>query len=240
MNLLVSSIGEIARQNSNTIPVFRKYSIDFYCKGNRTLNEACSASGCDEKTLMKDLHDALLQNEDQNFDSWSSDKLMTHIVNSHHQYVNNHVPEISKLLKEVEDSGEFFDFDFKRIKSLFSQLANDMKQHMQKEELALFPYIKKLELCRSENLPLPEGTTVKSLVSVVEFEHDTSGIIIAQITRLCNGYSVPENATPLFSSLFQKLELFESDLIMHIHLENNVLHRNAIDLEMELALETVN
>ena len=72
------------------------------------------------------------------------------------------------------------------------------------------------------------------MITVVEFEHDTSGIIISQISRLCNNYSLPENASHVFGLLFAKLSEFEADLIIHIHLENNVLHKMAIELEQAL------
>jgi regulator of cell morphogenesis and NO signaling len=237
MTKSTSSIGEIARINFNTISVFQKYCIDFYCKGKNTLAEACALSRCNEKIVAEELQAALSRDvdDDKNFNSWTSERLMDHIVKSHHLYVNNHVPEISALTKAIWESQEIYDFNFRRIKDLFSQLGNDMKQHMQKEEMALFPYIKRLEIIQNEGQPLTGETTVKSLISVVEFEHDTSGIIIGQLNQLCRNYSIPENASPLFCSLFNKLCEFEADLIMHIHLENNVLHKKALELEQFLA-----
>lgn len=232
INLQSATIGEIARFNSNAIQVFKKYGIDFYCKGINLLKEACATSQCDERIVLTDLQTVISTevNEDQDFNSWSLEKLITHIINSHHQYVNIHVPEVSALLRSVWDGKEVHDFDFKRIIELFRQLGNDMKQHMQKEELALFPYIRKLEAGED----LPAGSSVKSLITVVEFEHDTSAIIIKQINRLCNDFSVPDGVSQLFCSLFDKLSEFEADLIMHIHVENNVLHKKAAELEQML------
>ncbi len=229
VNLQTSTIGEIARQNSNTISVFNKYKIDFYCKGKRLLNEACAVTLCDQSIVLKELQASFSAEVDQttDFNSMSLEQLISHIIDSHHQYVNIHVPEILALLKAVWESSEIYNFNFKRISDLFRQLGNDMKQHMQKEEMGLFPYILKLE----QGNDLPTGSSVKSLITVVEFEHDTSGIIINQISQLCNNYSIPENASPNFRSLFAKLSEFEADLIMHIHVENNVLHKKAIELE---------
>ncbi len=234
MNQLTFPIGEMARQNFNTIPVFRKYGIDFYCKGKSLLADACALFHCDMQTVSEELQVAFAKkiDENQDFNSLTSEKLIAHIIDAHHQYVNIHVPEITALIKAIWESKEVYDYDFKRINDLFRQLGNDMKQHMQKEELVLFPYIKKLE----SGLDLPVGSSVKSLITVVEFEHDTSGIIISQISRLCNNYSVPENASQAFRSLFAKLGEFEADLIMHIHVENNVLHKKAIELEQALAV----
>lgn len=232
VNLQTNTIGEIVRFNANTISVFRKYGIDFYCKGKNLLANACALSHCDLQKVSEELRVAVSNDADDapNFNSMSLEKLISHIVSAHHQYVNVSVPEISALFKTVSDASETNNLELKRINDLFRQLANDMKQHMQKEELALFPYIQKLELRQN----LPEGSSVKSLITVVEFEHDTSGIIISQINRLCNNYSVPEGASQTFRSLFNKLSEFEADLIMHIHVENNVLHKKAIEMEQSL------
>jgi len=236
VNLQTSAIGEIARLNSATIQVFRKYGIDFYNKGTNLLSEACAVCNCDELAVFKELQSALSTNadEDKNFNNWSLEALIVHIVESHHRYVNITVPEIAAMFKTVLESRETNNVELKRISELFRQLGNDMKQHMQKEELALFPLIRNLELSKTTGQGMPTGLSVKSLITVVEFEHDTSGIIIKQINRLCNNYSVPEGASPFFCSFFNKLNEFESDLVVHIHLENNVLHKKAIELEQEL------
>jgi len=234
VNLQTSAIGEIARLNSATVQVFRKYGIDFYNKGANSLSEACGVYNCDESSVSKELQSALSANVDKDFDNWSLEALIVHIIESHHQYVNVSVPEISAMFKTVLESRETNNIDLKRISELFRQLGNDMKQHMQKEELALFPLIRNLELSKTTGQKEPTGLSVKSLITVVEFEHDTSGIIIKQINRLCNNYSAPEDASPVFCSFFNKLSEFEADLVMHIHLENNVLHKKAIELEQEL------
>jgi len=236
VNLQTSIIGEIARLNSATVQVFRKYGLDFYNKGTNLLSEACAVCNCDESIVLKELQSALSTNvdADKNFDNWSLEALIAHIIESHHQYVNITVPEISVMFKTVLESQETNNVDLKRISELFRQLGNDMKQHMQKEELALFPLIRNLELSKITGQGLSTGLSVKSLITVVEFEHDTSGIIIKQINRLCDNYSAPEYASPVFCSFFNKLNEFESDLVMHIHLENNVLHKKAIELEQEL------
>jgi len=232
MSQLTFSIGEIARQNANTISVFRKYGIDFYCKGKNLLADACALSHCDIQKVSEELRLAVSNGTDEahDFNSMSLETLILHIVSAHHQYVNISVPEISALFKTALDNPANNNLELKRINDLFRQLANDMKQHMHKEELALFPYIVKLELGQN----LPAGSSVKSLITVVEFEHDTSGIIISQISRLCNNYVLPENASQALRSLFIKLGEFEADLIMHIHLENNVLHKKAVELEQSL------
>lgn len=237
VNFQTSTIGEIARFNSNTISVFRKYGIDFYCQGKSLLSEACAHSQCDEKIVSEELKTALSLevNEGQNFNDWSIDKLIGYIIDNHHQYVNKTVPEIAGLFKTIFAYSSVQSTDLTRAGELFRLLGNDMKQHMQKEELALFPAMKKLEAII--NVGVNERTNfvpLQSLVSVVEMEHDTSGIVLKQLVTLQDRITATDYLTDDLSALISKLREFESDLIMHIHVENNVLHKKAIELEQSL------
>jgi len=243
VNLQTSTIGEIARINTNTIPIFRKYGIDFFCKGKNLLCEACAACGCNESAVLEELAAISSEiNDNQNFNNWSISFLIEYIVENHHQYVNKTIPEISALFKEVSANPQVQNPDLTRVNELFRHLGNDMKQHMQKEELALFPLMKKLEALKVEgNQESASGlVSVQSLISVVEMEHDTSSIILKQISSLRNRVAESGQLKDNISALTDKLKEFESDLIMHIHIENNVLHPKAIELEQELMVTETN
>lgn len=227
-------IGEIARYNPNSMAVFQKYGIDFYCKGKQLLGEACAACGCSESDVLSDLENISSNlNPNQNFNDWSIDALIEYIIANHHQYVNKTVPEIVVLFKTVLADSSIKSADLIRVSEIFRLLGNDMKQHMQKEELGLFPAMKKLEAIRL-NETNTNSASVQSLITVVEMEHDTSGIMLKQIRglfeRIINADCISNDLTLLTS----KMKEFESDLIMHIHVENNVLHKKAIELEQAL------
>lgn len=229
-------IGEVARHNPNSIAVFQKYGIDFYCKGKQLLNEACSACGCDESAVLEELAATSEISGDQNFNDWSIDKLIEYIIDNHHQYVNKTVPEISAMFQNALPSPSVPTPELKRAGELFRLLANDMKQHMQKEELGLFPVMKRLEaFVNSEAREANAGTvSVKSLIAVVEMEHDTSAIILKQISAFRDRLATADDPGNILPLLVTKLIEFEADLIMHIHVENNVLHKKAVELEQSL------
>ena len=236
MNLQSSTTGEIARFNTNTISVFQKYGIDFYCKGKYLLGEACAAFGCDASAVLAELEKISSDiNNNQNFNDWSIDTLIEYIIDNHHQYVNKTVPEIAGLFKVVLADSSVQSADVTRANELFCLLGNDMKQHMQKEELALFPAMKKLETVINDGIN--EDTNLvplQSLISVVEMEHDTSGIVLKQLVALQDRITASDYLSDDLSTLIAKLGEFESDLIMHIHVENNVLHKKAVELEQVL------
>ena len=47
-------IGELVARDYRTASVFKKYSIDFCCQGNRTIEEACEKKNIDTKKVLED------------------------------------------------------------------------------------------------------------------------------------------------------------------------------------------
>jgi regulator of cell morphogenesis and NO signaling len=63
-------------------------------------------------------------------------------------------------------------------------------------------------------------------------EHETAGDIFKEIAELSNNYTPPEEACNTFRALYASLEEFQTDLHLHIHLENNILFPKSIALEL--------
>ena len=81
--------------------------------------------------------------------------------------------------------------------------------------------------------------TVQSPINVMEMEHESVGIAMAEIRTLSNNYSIPADACTTYKLYFELLEEFESDLHQHIHLENNILFPKAIELERKIKDEII-
>ena len=124
-----------------------------------------------------------------------------------------------------------------KINELFHEIANELNQHMKKEEMILFPYIKQIAEAKKNGTPLSSAPfgTVKNPIKMMEHEHDSAGDIIKEIAKLSNNFTPPESACNTFRALYSKLEEFQNDLFQHIHLENNILYPKAIKLELELS-----
>jgi len=69
---------------------------------------------------------------------------------------------------------------------------------------------------------------------MLEMEHDAVGNSLETIRELSNNYTLPEDSCASYSYLYKTLVEFESDLFIHIHLENNILFPKAIELEKEI------
>ena len=104
---------------------------------------------------------------------------------------------------------------------------------MKKEELILFPYIRKMVKAKKfgESLPKSHFGNVENPIAMMEHEHDTEGERFRKIYRLSSNYTTPADGCTTYRVAFAMLQEFEEDLHEHIHLENNILFPKAITLQ---------
>ena len=107
---------------------------------------------------------------------------------------------------------------------------------MRKEEMILFPYIKKLVAVKKQQTALEESHvgSVFNPIQIMQEEHEVVGNVFKQIRVLSESYAPPSWACNTFKALYAKLDEFEQDLHLHIHLENNILFPKAIAMESML------
>ena len=225
------TIGDFVAENFRTAEVFKKYNIDFCCKGGRTVEEACDKKKVSPEEIYKELEEvANRKSEDIDFNSWPLDLLADYVEKTHHRYVEEKsamlIPYLNKLCKvHGERHPELFE-----INELFIGSAQDLAAHMKKEELILFPFIKQMVEAKKngEPLPAPRFGTVENPVAMMKHEHEAEGERFVKIAELTNNYEFPDDACGTYQVTYRMLEDFQNDLHKHIHLENNILFPKAI------------
>lgn len=242
MNLTIDpsiTIGELVRDDHRTAEVFKKFNIDFCCGGKKTIEEICSTNNISIDELTNALSDTVNKgnvDKEHNFKEWELDYLANYIVNVHHKYVKENIPlllEFTKKIAQVHGEGHC---ELLKIAELFNDVAEELGPHMMKEERILFPYISNLsESFRNKSTigQSPFGR-VSNPIGMMEMEHENVGNLTNNIRELSCNYKIPEDACATYSVTYQKLEEFENDLHVHIHLENNILFPKAIELEENL------
>ncbi len=230
-----TTIGEFVAKDYRTAAIFSKYGIDFCCKGHRTIEEVCNKKKINEIHLIEELNAVLDTNNDTgiDFNSWPLDLLVDYIEKTHHRYVEVKTPVLLQFLDKLctvhgSNHPELFE-----INELFKGCAGELAQHMKKEELILFPFIKKMigATISHENIEPPFFGTVNNPITMMMEEHDAEGERFRRIATLTNNYTTPEDACNMYRATFSILNDFEQDLHKHIHLESNILFPKAIALE---------
>lgn len=231
------TVGDIVADNFGNAGVFDKYGIDFCCHGFVLLPEACQKAGADTDKVIKDIENlALPASENIDFKSWPLDLLVDYILKIHHRNIRRNGPKIQELLDKVcRVHGEDYPTLY-NVQVLFGQSLSDLNQHLDKEELVLFPYIYEMVKAGLDNTALPEFHcgSIQAPISVIMSEHDAEGERYRHIEKLTNGYSSPQTDCNSYCLVLQQLKQFEAALHQHIHLENNIVFPRAIQLEAEL------
>lgn len=230
------TIGEWVAEDYRTAGVFKSFGIDFCCKGNRTIKEACEAKKIPAREVEVALAETVIERsggEAIDFKSWPLDLLADYIEKTHHRYVEKSIPVLQQYLNKIckvhgDANPELF-----KIAELFNQSAGDLTAHMKKEEFILFPYIRKMvaQLQGNDAVEPPHFGTVKNPIQMMMGEHEAEGGRFEEIAALTNQYNAPAHACNTYKVTFALLEEFENDLHRHIHLENNILFPKAIEME---------
>lgn len=224
-------IGDLVANDYRTASVFKKQGIDFCCSGNRTIEDACAKAELDASALIKTLEEVVTHtgnNPNTDYKTWPLDLLADYVEKKHHRYVQEKIVEITPFLTKVARVHGERHPELAEVLSLFNGCAEELTQHMEKEEQILFPFVRRMV---TGNLaPAPFGT-VQNPISVMMDEHTAEGERFRRIAELTNGYTPPADACNTYRVTYALLKEFEEDLQLHIHLENNILFPKAIMLE---------
>jgi regulator of cell morphogenesis and NO signaling len=231
------TVAELVSENYKTADVFKKYGIDFCCGGGSLLAEICERKNIDFSEVESDLL-SLDSKTDRahDYDHWELDFLIDYIVQTHHSYIRENIPVLIQYSEKLAKVHGHHYTEVMEIDQLLHGVLQELDMHMKKEEHILFPFIKELAIARREGreIPTPPFGTIQNPIAMMESEHDNAGDAFHRIAELTNQYTPPPTACNTHRVLYAKIEEFEDDLHMHIHLENNILFPKAIKIEQSV------
>lgn len=234
-------VGEIVARDYRSAAVFKKYGIDFCCGGGKDLESACREKKIEPETLLEELERSFQGKPEQNdYHGWSLDRLANHIEEKHHAYVKQTTEDLKQYLAKVTRVHGKHNPELTEIEKSFLVLADELAAHLQKEELILFPFIRKMARSEREGVALnrPHYGSIRNPIRMMEEEHTEASGYLEKIRKLSDGLTPPEHACNTYRVTYRLLDEFENDLKLHVHLENNILFPKAIELENELFSET--
>ncbi len=231
-------IGQLVAGNYHTAAVFKQFNIDFCCKGNMTVGEACRLKNIDPALVTDALENVqpVRRGDTVDFSSWGADVLASHIQQTHHTYVARQIPVLESFLHKLCGVHGAAHPELLTVNRLFLAAADELTHHMQKEEVMLFPYIRRLvQASQDGNTPAPPPFgSVQAPIAVMMQEHSQEGDRFQQMTELSNDFTPPADACNTYRVTYGLLKEFRDDLHLHIHLENNILFLKAAQLEDSL------
>ena len=235
MTSTAQTVREIALQQPSSIRVFEHFGIDYCCGGRKPLAEACATRAVEVDAVIAALESAAKVPPPQ-VEDWSRaslEKLVGHIVATHHDYVRSELPRLAVLAQKVVNRHGDTMTELLVIQAALEALDQELTPHLAKEEQILFPYLIQMERTSAAGARAPSAcfASVANPIAMMTQEHEAAGSLLAEMRRLSQDFTTPEGACPTFHAYYDGLREFEMDLHRHIHLENNILFPRALALE---------
>ncbi len=229
-----TTVAEIATSAPATIRIFQQHQIDYCCGGRIPLAQACTAHGLDVDALLTELQTAVAPASHE--PAWGNESLKTliqHIQARYHEPLRLELPRLDAMLdKVVSRHGDHLPELLLPLQQRFKHLQAELLAHMAKEDRVLFPFIVALEA--GEPLPFADAAQwIQSPIAAMEADHEEAGAALAFIRQTTDGFAPPDWACPTFRGLYYGLAQLETDMHLHVHLENNVLFPRAARLTKE-------
>ena len=229
------TLADLAATSLSAIRILERYGLDYCCGGKQALEDACLPKGLPPDQILREIDDAAaVTTADRDWQRAPLDELVSHIVETHHVYLKVELPALeARIKKVVAVHGPRDPERLSRLATVFAGLRQELEMHLHKEEAILFPFIVqygRAELRNQPTPPVPFGS-IRNPIAAMEHEHADAGDGLQEMRDLTDGYNPPAYACSTVRALYEGLKAVETDLHIHIHLENNILFPRAIALE---------
>ena len=213
-----TTLADLARTRPSTTRVFMRHKLDFCCGGRQTLAAACANRGLVTEDILAELEAEARRGDDApRWETRSQAELADRIESYYHAGLRRDLPPLIEAARKVERVHAAKPGVPAGLADVLAGFFDEMQQHMRKEEMILFPMLRRG--ARGEGVYMP--------VRMMESEHDTHREHLAKIRALTDDLRLPPHACATWTALYHGLEHVEAELMQHIHLENNILFSRA-------------
>ena len=220
MNMQDTLVKDIAIGVPGATAVFRRYKIDFCCKGAVPLSEAAALRGVEVQRVVDDLK--ALQGDDVEAPLKTED-LIPYILERYHAVHRAEFPEAIRMARRVEAVHRDSPYCPQGLGDLLAIMAHELDEHQAIEEQMLFPAM----VSGHYDLTHP--------VARMMSDHEDLGEQLETLAQLTTDFTPPEGACTTWRALYAACQKLDTDLRVHMHLENNILFPRFIPAQAGLA-----
>ena len=213
-----STLADLAVTHPAAARVFYRNGLDFCCGGRRPQADACAERGLDPDAVLADIdREDTVHGQGRRWDQEPLSDLVDFIVGTYHRRLREAFPELLRMAAKVEARHGANPHCPAGLVAQLTAMHHDVLEHLAKEERVLFPLILS-----------GQGRMASGPVQVLEREHVAHAHDLQTIRQLTHDLQPPAEACATWRALYVALQALEQELMVHIHLENNVLFRRAL------------
>lgn len=226
-----TTVGEAISQLAGAQRIFEGYKIDCCCGSRATLAQAARKAGVEVDELIAALKNGTVEEKPAENKDWSKEsltELADHIVEFHHGYLKENLPEIGALAEKVARVHGGHTPELVKLKDVFLAMKDELEAHMMKEEAVLFPMIRDMEASGQREF---HCGSLENPIRVMMMEHDSAEDALSEMSLLTNRFTPPLDACSSYRRLFGALEQLSKDMETHINKEDKILFPRAVEKE---------
>ncbi len=212
------TLAQVATSHPEATHVFLRHRLDFCCGGRQRLGDACDAAGLDPRSVIEEIAAEAEDAELTGCDTRPLPELIELILKRYHEPLRRDLPVLIEAAQKVERVHGDKPACPRGLAAHLVHMQAEVEQHLAKEEQVLFPAI------RSGSA----GARVQMPIRVMTQEHDDHGANLRRLRELAADFQPPQGACATWRALYAGLAKLESELMEHIHLENNILFPRAL------------
>ncbi|MCK1977440.1 hemerythrin domain-containing protein [Jeotgalicoccus huakuii] len=200
--------------------IFRELNIDFVTEGDRTLKEAHEEGQFDLENILYELNN--LKNQPKEGIDVSFMDQVSIIKYIERKYYDDLLDELPVLNDYVEKLGKKYKKnhpEYEKVSELFYNIYREMIVHIELEKSDVYPLLKTYY----EDDSKVAFEALKPHITRLIDAHKNIVNWFEQINKLTNGYTPIDANEPLNVFVLRKLEENEENIMMLLHLENNLL-----------------
>jgi regulator of cell morphogenesis and NO signaling len=216
------SLADLVVEEPSRSRVFEQFGLDYCCGGGHTLEEACRKRGVPIASVLAAL-EPLPSTTRVDWASAPISDLIAHIVDTHHAYLRQELPRLSRLFAEVARAHGGQRPELMEVSATFETLRAELEGHLDQEEERAFPVF--------------EGAVAGSLglLELLEHDHADTGRLLERLSELTGGFDQAAAFCGTHRAALDGLRELARDTHEHVHEENNILFPRVRALAAEAA-----
>jgi regulator of cell morphogenesis and NO signaling len=207
-----TTLAALVSQHPVASAVFLRHQLDFCCRGQRPLAQACEQAGVDPTVVASEIEAEVARATCASppYAALPSPALIDHIVEHYHDAHRRDMEALLRAAQQVERVHQRKPSCPRGLAEHLGSTFRALTDHMDREEAVLFPRIR-------------AGLGVGPAIRVMRDEHDEHAQALARTRELTADLVAPPEACATWRSLYEGLVRLEAELMRHVHLENHVL-----------------
>src|SRR5690606_8522186 len=219
------SIGDLVEQNYVFAAVLYFFGINFFEYEKKSLDEVCKRFKVNPVQLMEELETWAVKKEPSREELYLHpiEVLVEYLKKKHYFFLRQELPFLSNMISGIRAEAGYEPI-LEDMKLMFPLFVDDFIHHIHEEENTVFRRIAQLhqiergEFNMIEALALLETTPISSLAE----EHEVHDDEMEGIRKLTSDYLLTPSAPVAIKVLYQELQHFERELIIHAKIENDL------------------